>query len=130
MLHPNIISADHIPLLARIEDAVRLEAKRATHDGYIWPRERRLMAVAACIRERMAEDLSHLIREAGAFETVCDDALIALGWTPEQVRRYGEQAVWQTRGENACGTPQADEHRPERAANLNNHARDLTHEVA
>lgn len=96
--------------------AVRLEAKRATHDGFIWPRERRLMAVAACVRERMGEDLAHLIREAGAFETVCDDALIALGWTPEQVRRYGEQAARQARGENDCGN--------------DNHACDLAHEVA
>ena len=83
--------------------AVRFEARRATHDGYIWPRERRLMVVAACIRERMAEDLATLIRKAGAFETVCDDALIALGWAPEQVRRYGEQAARQVRGENDCG---------------------------
>ena len=130
MLHHHGLQAPSNSPPVSAATAVRLEAKRATHDGYIWPRERRLMAVAACIRERMAEDLAHLIREAGAFETVCDDALIALGWTPEQVRRDGEQAVRQTRGENACGTPQADEHRPERAANLNNHARDLTHEVA
>lgn len=86
---------------------VRLEAKRATHDGYIWPFARNLMGISECIRERMAEDLAHLIREAGAFETVCDDALIALGWTPEQVRRYGEQAARQVRGENACGNDNA-----------------------
>lgn len=90
-------------LLVSTATAVRLEARRATHDGYIWPRERRLMVVAACIRGRMAEDLATLIRKAGAFETVCDDALIALGWAPEQVRRYGEQAARQVRGENACG---------------------------
>lgn len=83
--------------------AARFEARRATHDGFIWPRPRHMMAVASCIRERMAEDLATLIRKAGAFETVCDDALIALGWAPEQVRRYGEQAARQVRGENDCG---------------------------
>lgn len=85
----------------------KAESRRATHDGYIWPFARNLMGISECIRERMAEDLAHLIREAGAFETVCDDALIALGWTPEQVRRYGEQAARQVRGENACGNDNA-----------------------
>lgn len=83
-----------------IPTAIRLEKKRATHDGFIWPRARHLMVVPTCIRERMEEDLVGLIHAAGDFDTVCDDALIALGWTPDQVRRYGAEAARRIWGKN------------------------------
>lgn len=100
MLHRHDSQAPHIPPSAAAT-ALRLDAKRATHDGHIWPRPRRLMTIAACICERMAEDLAGLVRDAGAFETVCDDALIALGWEPEQVRRYGDEAARRVRREHS-----------------------------
>lgn len=83
--------------------AVRLESKRYTHDGAIWPRARQDMVCAEPIKDRMVEDLQDIIRQAGEFHSVCDDALIARGWTPEQVRRYGQAAARHINRENACG---------------------------
>ena len=82
---------------------ITLEMKRLTQDGYIWPRARQDMLSGPIIRKRMAEDLADVIREAGEFHTVGDEALIALGWSPDQVRRYGEQAMRELQGESPCG---------------------------
>ena len=69
------------------------EQKVLTHDGWVWPFPRAAMVRADACRARMTEDLQALIREAGAFESVSDAALIALGWRPEQVRLWGAAAV-------------------------------------
>ncbi len=90
-----------------------------TQAGLEWPVARHEMRALGAIARRMAEDLDRAIAEAGDFEAVCEETLLALGWTAEQVRRFGPDAArrmaFAARAraeENACGNDPA----PRRAA--------------
>ena len=69
------------------------EAKRATHDGQIWPVDRPRMADANQIANRMAEDAAGLIRERGADAVITIDDFLVQGWTIDQVCRVGSAAI-------------------------------------
>lgn len=69
------------------------EAKRATHDGHIWPVGRPRMADTNQIAIRMAEDATGLIRERGADAVITIDDFLRWGWTIDQVRRVGGAAM-------------------------------------
>jgi hypothetical protein len=96
-----------------LAEAAAREARLSTQDGHIWPVQRAAMVTRDTIRERMAEDLGAALREAGEFEAVCDGALLALGWTPEQVRIHGAAAARRVSAgpgivrENGCGNDAA-----------------------
>jgi hypothetical protein len=61
----------------------------------LWPCERAAMTTEAWIIARMAADTRRMIVAAAADDsaTVEHDDLIALGWTQEQVRRFGAVAL-------------------------------------
>ncbi len=64
------------------------EARRATHDGYIWPVSRRDMRSAQHIRARMAEDLALLLRQRGQGAVIVTDDYLRKGWTRQQVTAH------------------------------------------
>lgn len=74
-----------------------LESRIATHDGYIWPVERRLMLAAGPIRERMAQDIRQAIAEIGADECVSEDTLRWIGWLPAQIEAHAGPAFEQVK---------------------------------
>lgn len=76
-----------------------LESRIATHDGYIWPVERRLMQAAGPIRERMAHDIHQAIAEIGADECVGEDTLRWMGWTPAQIEAHATSAFEKVKAE-------------------------------
>jgi hypothetical protein len=100
---------NHAAGMARLdmESLAALEARMATQDGYIWPLPRAEMVTREAIRERMVEDLRAAAREVGDFDSVCDCALLALGWSPEQVRLHGSAAARRFNAENPCGNDPA-----------------------
>lgn len=68
------------------------EARTATHDGYIWPVERRRMVDAAAITARMVEDIAALVRQESDQPCVTLDDLTRCGWHPAQTDRHGALA--------------------------------------
>lgn len=69
------------------------EAKRATHDGFIWPFARGRMCHPQAIRERMAEDLRAMLQARGAGAVVTAEDYLRLGWHREQVQKHGLAAA-------------------------------------
>jgi hypothetical protein len=57
----------------------RVEERTATHDGHIWPTERRNMVQISAIVERMAQDFLALSRKDGLDNWY--EELQSLGWT-------------------------------------------------
>ncbi|MFT4129937.1 hypothetical protein [Labrys sp. (in: a-proteobacteria)] len=70
-----------------------LDAKRATHDGYIWPRARHHMTDGVAIRDRMAEDARAFEELRGDFEGITERYFWSKGWTPEQVEQHGAAVI-------------------------------------
>lgn len=64
-----------------------------THDGFIWPEPRIRMDDAGAVRQRMAEDISRLVRDRREDAVIDTDDLIRLGWRPEHVRAYAVAAL-------------------------------------
>lgn len=79
------------------------DAKRATHDGYIWPLTRDLMTSRDAIRERMLEDIRETVHDGGAEAVVTLADLVNLGWTAEQVMAHGVSAFAAFRAERQQG---------------------------
>lgn len=78
------------------------EARRATHDGYIWPVERARMRDAGCIRIRMADDITAEIRRIGIEHiAITMDWLIRRGWDRAQIDAHFAAAM--------IGLPHEDE---------------------
>ena len=69
-----------------------LESRIATHDGYIWPVERRKMVAPGGIRERMVEDIGRLVRDGGEDAVVTLADLVHLGWPQGSVEACGKAA--------------------------------------
>jgi hypothetical protein len=69
-----------------------LESRIATHDGYIWPYERRLMQKPGPIRERMVEDIGRLVTDGGEDAVVTLADLARLGWPQGKVEEHGKAA--------------------------------------
>lgn len=76
-----------------------LEARRATHDGYIWPMRRAEMTRPRSVAERMADDILGIARQRGPDGRVYEADLIHLGWTARQIRDHGTEAKTIARGE-------------------------------
>lgn len=70
-----------------------VDHRTPTHDGFIWPEPRNRMAGAGAVRQRMAEDISRLVRDRGEDAVIDTDDLIRLGWRPEHVRAYAAAAL-------------------------------------
>lgn len=73
------------------------EARRATHDGYIWPVRRASMQNSDAIIERMAEDIENTARHCGMDGTVTVDDLVDKGWLRAQIGRHGNNAARRAR---------------------------------
>jgi hypothetical protein len=73
------------------------EARTATHDGYIWPVERRLMIETASVRERMAEDIDNGRKALTADQCFTEDDLVRLGWRVQMVRLHAGAAFAQAK---------------------------------
>ena len=80
------------PALAPSDEPLR-EDKFTTHDGNIWPVDRRLMQNPNTIRRRMAEDAEGIVRERGADATLSQDDLERLGWTRAQLQAHGNPVM-------------------------------------
>lgn len=76
-----------------LDDFKRHDARRAGQDGYYWPRQRREMRSAVCIRERMVDDMREVLRGAGTGRVIVADDLVRLGWTAMQVHSHMERAT-------------------------------------
>ena len=83
------------------------EARRAVDDGWLWPVERRLMADAGHIRQRMAEDIEAGRRQLGAFACFGEDELAALGWSREQILAHATAAFAVVKAERKALTRRA-----------------------
>ncbi|BCB18030.1 hypothetical protein [Bosea sp. ANAM02] len=69
-----------------------VDHRTPTHDGFIWPQPRNRMVDAGAVRQRMAEDISRLVKDRGEDAVIDTDDLIRLGWRPEHVRAYAAAA--------------------------------------
>lgn len=69
------------------------DARFPTHDGPIWPNERRRMTHVVAIEERMIEDAATLLRDRGSDGTIVVTDFIRLGWTQAQIDLYGAAAI-------------------------------------
>ena len=70
-----------------------VDHRTPTHDGFIWPEPRNRMDDAGAVRQRMAEDISRLVKDRGEDAVIDTDDLIRLGWRPEHVRAYAAAAL-------------------------------------
>jgi hypothetical protein len=65
------------------------EARRAAHDGYLWPLPRDYMVEPRAIRDRMVEDIAALVNDGGADAVVTLDDLRRKGWELTQLGAHG-----------------------------------------
>ncbi|WP_336810906.1 hypothetical protein [Bosea sp. MMO-172] len=70
-----------------------VDHRTPTHDGFIWKEPRHRMVDAGAVRQRMAEDIGHLVEDRGDEAVIDTDDLIRLGWRPEHVRAYAAAAL-------------------------------------
>ena len=70
------------------------EARVATHDGFVWPVERKLMVDPACIRQCMVEDA---IEDLRAWHGLTDAGQRA--FDPATLRRWNQDQLFDHYGE-------------------------------
>lgn len=69
------------------------DAKRATHDGFIWPRTPSEMTDETAIRTRMVEDAFAFEDLHGDFEGINEAYFLRRGWTQTQISLNGAAAI-------------------------------------
>lgn len=67
------------------------EARRATHDGHIWPQPRAAMTQRAEIITRMSQDFRTIAEEQGGCVDIA--YLLPLGWLTSQVSAHAVAAA-------------------------------------
>jgi hypothetical protein len=93
----------------RLVDATGVEAPVATHDGLIWPVQRRLMCSHDAIRVRLAEDVIAIWRDTEGH--LQDGDLIRLGW--EEDDNGSRRLAWRVRRHLAAAVALARAARPD-----------------
>lgn len=69
------------------------EARRPTHDGYIWPTLRHAMTDGTQILDRMAGEARALLDARGADADINESDFYLAGWERQQIEAYGPRAV-------------------------------------
>ena len=87
------------PAVTSLFSAYADEARRPGQDGYFWPYQRHAMRNPQAITERMAFDLSALLRDRGMEAQITTEDYLRLGWRRPQIERHGLDAARELAGQ-------------------------------